>query len=94
MIGEGSKYRETRIRRLATIYTAVHLPNPMVFAISTRSSSESILASFVLLTLYCALKGKWDAAAVLLGISTHWKVYPVIFGVGCLRAVSDIPFAH
>lgn len=85
--GKGKRYRETRIGRLATLYTAVHLLNPMVFTISTRGSSESILSSFVLLTLYCALKERWDAAAVFLGISTHWKMYPVIFGVGCLRVV-------
>jgi GPI mannosyltransferase 1 subunit M len=82
--GEG-----VHLRKLATLYTAVHLLNPLVFTISTRGSSESVLASFVLLTLYFALKGKWDAAAVLLGVSTHWKLYPVIYGVGCLGVVGD-----
>jgi phosphatidylinositol glycan class M len=41
----------------------------------------------VLLTLYCALKDRWDAAAILLGVSTHWKVFPVIYGVGCLGVI-------
>lgn len=71
-------------QRQATILASVHLLNPMVFTISTRGSSEAVLSLFVLSTLYCALKGKWDAAAVLLGLSTHWKIYPFIYGVGCL----------
>jgi GPI mannosyltransferase 1 subunit M len=73
--------------RLATFYASLHLLNPLVFTISTRGSSESVLASFVLLTLYCALRGRWDAAAVMLGASTHWKIYPLIYGVGCLGVV-------
>ncbi|KIM48690.1 glycosyltransferase family 50 protein [Hebeloma cylindrosporum] len=73
--------------RLATIYSAVHLLNPLVFSISTRGSSESVLSLFVLLTLYASLKRRWDTAAILLGISTHWKIYPVIYGVSCLGVI-------
>jgi GPI mannosyltransferase 1 subunit M len=72
---------------LATFYTSLHLLNPLVFTISTRGSSESIVTSLVLLTLYCALHDHWDAAAILLGASTHWKVFPVIYGVGSLGVV-------
>lgn len=71
----------------ATLYSALHLLNPLVFTISTRGSSESVLSLFVLLTLYAALKGRWDAAAVALGLSTHWKIYPVIYGVACLGVI-------
>ncbi|TFK36321.1 GPI mannosyltransferase 1 [Crucibulum laeve] len=76
-----------RRQKLATIYAAVHLLNPLVFSISTRGSSESVLSLFVLATLYAALKGRWNAAAVLLGLSTHWKIYPVIYGVSCLGII-------
>ncbi|KIM79736.1 glycosyltransferase family 50 protein [Piloderma croceum F 1598] len=72
---------------LATFYTSLHLLNPLVFTISTRGSSESIVTSLVLLTLYCALHDRWDAAAILLGVSTHWKVFPVIYGAGSLGVV-------
>ena len=75
------------IERLATLLSAVHLLNPLVFSISTRGSSEAVLSLFVLSTLYAALKEKWDMCATLLGLSTHWKLYPVIYGVGCLGAV-------
>ncbi|KAF9014114.1 PIG-M-domain-containing protein [Cyathus striatus] len=60
---------------LATIYTSTHLLNPMVFSISTRGSSESVLSLFVLLTLYMAMKQRW--------------IYPVIYGVACLGAISS-----
>jgi len=72
---------------LATFYMSLHLLNPLVFTISTRGSSESIVTSLVLLTLYYALHDRWDAAAILLGASTHWKVFPVIYGVGTLGIV-------
>ncbi|KJA26980.1 glycosyltransferase family 50 protein [Hypholoma sublateritium FD-334 SS-4] len=75
------------IERQATIYSAIHLLNPLVFSISTRGSSESVLSFLVLLTLYAAMKGRWDSAAILLGLSTHWKIYPIIYGVGCLGVV-------
>ncbi|KAF5330554.1 hypothetical protein D9619_005315 [Psilocybe cf. subviscida] len=73
--------------QLATLYSTVHLLNPLVFSISTRGSSESVLSLFVLGSLYAGLKGRWDACAVLLGLSTHWKIYPVVYGVACLGVV-------
>ena len=72
---------------IATLYTALHLLNPLVFTISTRGSSESVLALFVMLTLYGAFNGWWGFSAVMLGLSTHWKIYPVVYGVACLGIV-------
>jgi GPI mannosyltransferase 1 subunit M len=80
---EQNEHRE----RLATIYSALHLLNPMVFSISTRGSSESILVVFVLLTLHCALSDRWYLAAIMLGVSTHWKIYPLVYGAACLAVV-------
>jgi phosphatidylinositol glycan class M len=74
----------------ATVLSALHLFNPMVFAISTRGSSESVLLLFVLMTLYFALKSRWDAAAVLLGLSTHWKIYPFVYGIACLGVIGSL----
>jgi GPI mannosyltransferase 1 subunit M len=83
-----SEQDERRERdKLATIYSALHLLNPMVFSISTRGSSESILVVFVLLTLHCALSDRWYLAAVMLGVSTHWKIYPLVYGAACLAVV-------
>ncbi|KAJ3543912.1 hypothetical protein NM688_g5801 [Phlebia brevispora] len=71
----------------ATLLTATHLLNPLVFSISTRGSSESVLSLFVLASLYCALDARWDAAAVMLGLATHWKIYPFIYGFACLGVI-------
>ena len=73
----------------ATFLTAIHLLNPLVFTISTRGSSESVISLLVLLTSYFALNRKWDVAAIWLGVSTHWKIYPVIYGVACLGVVGE-----
>ena len=76
-----------RVGRRATLLVALHLLNPIVIGISTRGSSESVLTLLVLLTLFCALRGRWDWTAVLLGLSTHWKIYPVIYGVSCVSVI-------
>lgn len=87
-----SKALEASVQRatdedLATTYSALHLLNPMVFSISTRGSSESVLCLFVLLTLYASLAERWNLAAIMLGVSTHWKIYPAIYGFSCLGVV-------
>lgn len=84
-----TKSSATSIDKLATMYSTIHLLNPLVFSISTRGSSESVLSLFVLLTLYASLKDWWDLSAILLGLSTHWKIYPIIYGVGCLGVIEN-----
>lgn len=64
----------------------------MVFSISTRGSSESTLGALVIGTLYFAMtrsKRRWDVAAVMLGISAHWKVYPIIYGVSLVAVIAS-----
>jgi phosphatidylinositol glycan class M len=82
-----SEEDEDRLGRRATLLVALHLLNPIVIGISTRGSSESVLTLLVLLTLFCALRGWWDRTAVLLGLSAHWKIYPVIYGVSCVGVI-------
>ena len=84
-----SRAGEDARQRLATFLVSLHLLSPLVFTISTRGSSESVLSLFVLATLYYALKGRWDLSAVLLGLSTHWKIYPFIYGVACLGVIGS-----
>lgn len=60
-----------------------------MFTISTRGSSESVLSLFVLATLFCAYRGRWILAAVFLGLSTHWKIYPFVYGVACLGVIAS-----
>lgn len=80
--------RKKELKREATLYASLHLLNPMVFSISTRGSSESVLSLLVLFTLFFALRQRWDAAAIMLGLSTHWKIYPAIYGVACLGVIN------
>ncbi len=86
---EDEKTAYTKIASRATILVASHLLNPLVFTISTRGSSESVLSFLVLATLYFAYGGQWDIAAVLLGLSTHWKIYPFVYGVACLGVIAS-----
>jgi GPI mannosyltransferase 1 subunit M len=80
--------RQAMISARATLLVASHLLNPLVFTISTRGSSESILSFFVLATLYFAYEDQWDIAAILLGLATHWKIYPFVYGVACLGVIT------
>ncbi|TDL24844.1 hypothetical protein BD410DRAFT_785563 [Rickenella mellea] len=77
------------LEKAATLYTSLYLLNPLVFSISTRGSSESTLGALVVGTLYYALNERWDAAAILLGLSTHWKIYPVIYVASIVGLVSS-----
>ena len=89
---KGSTSKLTQWTAQATLLTTIHLFNPMVFAISTRGSSESVLSLFVLCTLHFCLEERWDLAAIFLGLSTHWKIYPFIYGVPCLSVIgSGVP---
>ncbi|KAI0093918.1 glycosyltransferase family 50 protein [Irpex rosettiformis] len=81
--------REDRISTRATLLIASHLLNPLVFTISTRGSSESILSLFILATLRSAYDGHWDIAAIILGLSTHWKIYPFVYGISCLGVIAN-----
>lgn len=81
--------RRTLISTRATLLVASHLLNPLVFSISTRGSSESVLSLFVLATIYYAYSSQWDMAAVFLGLSTHWKIYPFVYGVACLGVIGS-----
>lgn len=83
---------EVERKRQATFYASLHLFSPMVFSISTRGSSESTLGALVIGTLYFAMtqsKRRWDVTAVMLGISAHWKVYPIIYGVSLVAVIAS-----
>src|SRR5260370_8141635 len=64
--------------------TALWLLNPMPANISTRGSAESFLGLIVISTLAFAIRGRMDAAAIFLGLATHFKIYPFIYGASLL----------
>lgn len=55
--------------------------NPMIIAISTRGSSESIVLAQILAVLYLIRSNRVWAAAIIYGLSVHWRIYPIIYSV-------------
>ncbi|KAL2268209.1 hypothetical protein VTJ83DRAFT_3055 [Remersonia thermophila] len=60
-------------------YAAIWLLNPMVATISTRGSSEGLLGVLVAALLSAVLARRVTLAALLLGFSVHFKIYPFIY---------------
>jgi phosphatidylinositol glycan class M len=83
------KLRRVASARRDVIVSLVWLLNPMTIGISTRGSSEATLGVLVLACLYAAETDRWDWAAVLLGLSTHFKIYPFIYGVSCVMRLGS-----
>ena len=61
-------------------YACIWLLNPMVATISTRGSSEGLLAVLVVALLWAVIRRRIVLAGVLLGLSVHLKIYPFIYG--------------
>lgn len=60
-------------------YASLWLLNPMVANISTRGSSEGLLAVIVVALLWTVLQKRIRIAGVLLGLGVHFKIYPFIY---------------
>jgi len=65
----------------AAKFAAIWILNPMVANISTRGSSEGLLAVFIIAMLWAATSNHIVSAGVLLGLSVHLKIYPFIYGI-------------
>lgn len=76
-------YRILRRRGLdasrATNYACIWFLNPIVAGISTRGSSEGLLAVLVVAVLWAAQARQHLLAGFLLGLSVHLKIYPFIY---------------
>lgn len=62
-------------------YACIWLLNPMVANISTRGSSEGLLAVIVIALLWAAVNGNARLAGCLLGLGVHFKIYPFIYAI-------------
>ena len=60
-------------------YSSLWLLNPMVANISTRGSSEGLLAVIVVALLWAVLQRRIRLAGILLGFGVHFKIYPFIY---------------
>ncbi|KAH7340206.1 glycosyltransferase family 50 protein [Rhizoctonia solani] len=63
---------------------ALWLLNPMVANISTRGSAESVLGAMIITTLSLILADRLDWAALMFGLSVHFKIYPIIYSASIL----------
>lgn len=60
-------------------FASIWLLNPMVANISTRGSSEGLLAVLVVALLWAVLSRNVLLAGLLLGFGVHFKIYPFIY---------------
>ncbi|KAL8680999.1 MAG: hypothetical protein Q9186_002834 [Xanthomendoza sp. 1 TL-2023] len=71
-------------------YASIWLLNPMVATISTRGSSEGLLAVMVVALLWAVIRRRIILAGILLGLAVHFKIYPFIYGASILWSL-DAP---
>ena len=60
------------------------LCNPFVIAISTRGNAESLLCAMTVLTAYLLLRRQEVGAALVHGLSVHFKIYPILYALPIL----------
>jgi phosphatidylinositol glycan class M len=60
-------------------FAGIWLLNPMVANISTRGSSEGLLAVIVIALLWAVLAKRILLAGALLGFAVHFKIYPFVY---------------
>jgi phosphatidylinositol glycan class M len=63
----------------AGAFAALWLWNPMVATISTRGSSEGLLALMTMALLWAVERRHVCLSAFLLGLGVHFKIYPFIY---------------
>ncbi|KAG1818599.1 mannosyltransferase [Suillus subaureus] len=51
-------------------------------------SSEVILYTSALLTLFYALEHQHNTATMMLGPHAHWQIYLIIYGVSCVSVIT------
>ncbi|RKL47699.1 GPI mannosyltransferase 1 [Fusarium proliferatum] len=70
-------------------FSALWLWNPMVATISTRGSSEGLLGVLTMGLLWAVERRKLSLAAIILGLSVHFKIYPFIYAPAIVWWMED-----
>ncbi|PNP85730.1 hypothetical protein FNYG_00786 [Fusarium nygamai] len=70
-------------------FSALWLWNPMVATISTRGSSEGLLGVLTMGLLWAVERRKLSLAAIILGLSVHFKIYPFIYAPAIVWWMDD-----
>ncbi|KZT51159.1 glycosyltransferase family 50 protein [Calocera cornea HHB12733] len=58
--------------------------NPFPLNISTRGSSEALIGLAVMSSLYLLKRGNLIGSGIMLGLATHLKIYPFVYGIATL----------
>lgn len=70
-------------------FASIWLLNPMVATISTRGSSEGLLAAMVVALVWAVMERRIVLASVLLGVGVHFKIYPFIYAPSIVWWLDD-----
>ena len=70
-------------------FASIWLLNPMVATISTRGSSEGLLAVMVVALLWAVMQRKIVLAGLFLGLGVHFKIYPFIYAPAIVWWMDD-----
>lgn len=70
-------------------FGSIWLLNPMVATISTRGSSEGLLAVMVVALLWAVMSRRIIVAGLLLGLGVHFKIYPFIYAPSIVWWLDD-----
>lgn len=73
-------------------FASIWLLNPMVAAISTRGSSEGLLAAMVVALLWSVMQHHIVLSGLLLGFGVHFKIYPFIYAPSIVWWLDDKQF--
>lgn len=68
-------------KAMAVAASWVWLLNPLPITVSSRGNAESIMAALVLSTIYFLCTRRTSLAALMFGISVHFKIYPLIYSL-------------
>ncbi|KZO97773.1 glycosyltransferase family 50 protein [Calocera viscosa TUFC12733] len=58
--------------------------NPFPLNISTRGSSEALIGLAVMSSLYFLKRGNLIGSGIMLGLATHLKIYPFVYGIAVI----------
>jgi len=76
---DNSGHAERKRKRNGLIVGFAWILNPLVIAISTRGSNDQQIVFLVFLTIYYLLMKSYTKAALVYGLSVHFKIYPIIY---------------
>eukprot|EP00750_Incisomonas_marina_P016836 INCI19590.2.p1 GENE.INCI19590.2~~INCI19590.2.p1 ORF type:complete len:452 (-),score=35.91 INCI19590.2:470-1825(-) len=63
----------------ANYWGLVWLFNPLAMNMSSRGNADAVVLAMVLGTIALLNRRKWSFAAVLFGLSVHFRIYPIVY---------------